>query len=48
MFIAVQINAIGGERLKLSTLSTLDAEDVCDEAVSVPATEYHVLLKSGL
>ena len=48
MFIAVQVNAIGGERMKLSTLSTLDAQDVCDETVSVPATEYHVLVKTGL
>ena len=47
-FISVQINDIGGERMKLSTLATLDYGDVCSDTVSVPSSEYHVLVKSGV
>ncbi|XP_053399293.1 uncharacterized protein LOC123557009 [Mercenaria mercenaria] len=43
----VQEINLGGERLKVSALSTLYQTDVCDSTVSVPTTEYHVLVKSG-
>ena len=45
--LSVQINEIG-ERMKLSPLGTLNYTDVCSNTVEVPASEYHVLVKSGL
>ena len=43
----MQINEIG-ERIKLSPLGTLNYTDVCSSTVDVPASEYHVIVKSGL
>ncbi|XP_060573348.1 uncharacterized protein LOC132731227 [Ruditapes philippinarum] len=43
----VQEINLGGERLKISASSTLLQDDVCDTTITVPTTEYHVLVKSG-
>ena len=43
----MQINEIG-ERIKLSPLGTLNYTDVCSSTVNIPASEYHVIVKSGL